>query len=112
MQHLIDVIREATATDATAEQKATGIQACRTILTALGAEPGKPIALPGAPKPHPLNGLTFDQALDLVIAKLSTVADKREAAAQQQPPAAPRGPQIPMVRAIAPKNGRAARRKP
>jgi hypothetical protein len=113
MQELIDLIRAAIATDATAEQKASGAQACRTIMTALGAEPGKPIALQGAPSPHPLNGLTFDHAIDLVIAKLSTVADARDAA-PKLPAAPPRGPQIPIVKPqpLAPNTPRLPRRKP
>lgn len=97
MQELIEVIRIAVTDGATAEQKATGAQACQTILAALGAQPGKPIVLPGVPKPHPLSALSFDQALDLVIARLRTVADAREAADKQKPASAPRGPQIAFV---------------
>jgi hypothetical protein len=78
MSELIEAIRVAIAQGATAEQKAIGAQACRTILTALGAEPGKPLVLPGAPKPHPLSGITVDQALDLAIARLTMVADARD----------------------------------
>jgi hypothetical protein len=110
MNELIEAIRVAVAGGATAEQKATGAQACRTIIAALGAEPGKPIVLPGAPKPHPLSTLSVDQALDLVIARLRTMADAREQAEKpaaqavpreqaEKPPAraVPRGPQIPLV---------------
>ena len=97
MQELIEAIRIAVTDGATAEQKATGAQACQTILAALGAQPGKPIVLPGAPKPHPLSALSVDQALDLVIARLRTVADAREQVDKQTPPLAPRGPQIPLV---------------
>jgi hypothetical protein len=103
MRELIEAIRVAVAYGATAEQKATGAQACQTILAALGAQPGKPIVLPGVPKPHPLSALSFDQALELVIARLRTVADAREQtdkqkqADKQKPPAAPSGPQIPYV---------------
>lgn len=79
MTELIEAIRAAVAEHATAEQKATGAQACRTILAALGAEPGKPIALPGAPPPHPLAGLTADQALALVISRLTSIAEAKEA---------------------------------
>jgi hypothetical protein len=78
MSELIEAIRAAIAQGATAEQKAIGAQACRTILTALGAEPGKPLVLPGAPKPHPLSGITIDQALDLAIARLTMVADAQD----------------------------------
>ena len=97
MNELIESIRIATTESATAEQKATGAAACRTILAALGAEPGKPIVVPGAPKPHPLAALSFDQALDLVIARLRMVADAREQADKQKPAVAPRGPQIAFV---------------
>jgi hypothetical protein len=81
MNELIEAIRAAVADGATPEQKATGAQACRTVLTALGAEPGKPIALPGVPQQHPLAGITADQALALLIARLTTIADERDAAA-------------------------------
>jgi len=103
MNELIEAIRVAVTDGATAEQKATGAQACRTIIAALGAEPGKPIVLPGAPKPHPPSALSFDQALDLVIARLRAMADAREQAEKQLPadkqkPAdVPRGPNIPFV---------------
>ena len=70
MQELIEAIRTATAEGATADQKAAGAQACRTILTALEAEAGKPLALPGAPAPSPLAGIEPSQALDLLIARL------------------------------------------
>jgi len=53
MQEQIEAIRAAVAPDATADQKAHGAAACRAILAALGAEPGKPIAMPGAPVPSP-----------------------------------------------------------
>jgi hypothetical protein len=118
MSELIEAIRAAIAQGATAEQKAIGAQACRTILTALDAEPGKPIVLPGAPKPHPLSGITVDQALDLAIARLTMVANAQDAATVPQVNTAPQantpqperqrpqippqperqGPQIPLVR--------------
>lgn len=103
MNELVEAIRIAVTDGATAEQKATGAQACRTIIAALGAESGKPIVLPGAPKPHPLSTLSFDQALDLVIARLRTMADAREqadkqpAVEKQKPADIPRGPKIPFV---------------
>jgi len=114
MDQLLEAIAAAVADGATTEQKQIGVQACRTIMTALDAEPGKPIALPGAPKPHPLRGLTFDQALELVIAKLSTVADSGESAKPQLPATTPHGPQIPIVAPppIAPASRRPTRRKP
>ena len=97
MNELIETIRIAVTDGATADQKATGAQACRTILAALGSEPGKPIVLPGAPKPHPLSALSFEQALDLVIARLRNIADTREQAEKQPAPVVPRGPQIRLV---------------
>jgi hypothetical protein len=94
MIEMIEAIRAAVSDGATPEQKATGAQACRTILAALGAESGKPINLPGAPPPHPLAGITADQALDLLIARLTSIAESREAAAAKaatapRPQAAP-----------------------
>ncbi|MGE0397226.1 MAG: hypothetical protein AB7T06_10940 [Kofleriaceae bacterium] len=89
MQQLIDVIGAAIATDATNEQKAAGAQACRTILTALGTEPGQPLVLPGTPRPHVLTGVSIDQVLELAIAKLSVIAtDREKGAAEPAKPAA------------------------
>ena len=93
MTEMIEAIRAAVADGATPEQKAIGAQACRTILAALDTEPGKPIVLPGAPQPHPLAGITADQALTLLIARLTVIAEAREAttnaAASPRPQAAP-----------------------
>lgn len=82
MNELIEAIRIAVAEGATPEQKAIGAHACRTIGAALGAEPGTPIAMPGVLPSRPLAGLSLDQALDLVIARLSVVADEREKRSQ------------------------------
>ncbi len=121
MHELIESIRAAVAKGATAEQKAIGAQACRTIIAALGAESGKPIVLPGAPQAHPLSRLSVDQVLDLAIARLSQIAAAREAqpAPRAQPaaptPPAPRGPRIPIVPPTSPTDpggARTARRKP
>ena len=99
MTELIEAIRAAVADGATPEQKAIGAQACRTILAALGAEPGKPIVLPDAPQPHPLTGLTADQALALLIARLTAVAEAKEAATVNTgtPPRQQAAPQIAFV---------------
>lgn len=86
MQELIDVIRAAIATDASKEQKAAGVQACRAIVAALDTEPGKPIVLPGVPHKPPLSGVSLDQVLDLLIGRLTSIADAREA---HIPPALP-----------------------
>src|SRR5262245_28342546 len=96
MQELIEAIRVAVATDASAEQKATGAQACRTILAALDTEPGKPIMLPGTPLPMAAPRVSVDQMLDLVIARLTTIAAERDA--QPAPSAAPpRGLRVPVT---------------
>jgi len=121
MQELIEAIRVAVTDGATAEQKATGAQACQTILAALGAQPGKPIVLPGTPQPHPLSRLSMDQVLDLAIARLTQIAAAREAEPAQHAPQvqaarpAPQGPRIPIVPRVsptAPGGARTVRRKP
>lgn len=89
MQELIAVIHAALASDATADQKAAGVQACNTIAAALGTEPGKQLVLPTTPPRSPLAGVSFDQVLDLAIAKLTTIASAREA---QTPHALPSPP--------------------
>jgi len=90
MQDMIEAIRAAVAEDATAEQKASGAHACRTIAAALEADIGKPIALPGAPAPGPLAGIAPDQALDLLIARLRTVAEERDKQKEAATAEAPR----------------------
>lgn len=87
MQELFEAIRTATAEGATAEQKAAGAQACRTIATALEAETGKPLALPERPAPSPLAGIDPSRALDLLIARLQA------ALPTEAPPAARRRPE-------------------
>ncbi len=89
MQELIDVIRAAVIADATNDQKAAAVQACRTIAAALDVEPGKPIALPGTPSASPPAArLSIDQVLDLAIARLTMIVnehDKNPALAVQRP---------------------------
>ena len=99
MEQLIDSIRAAVAAGATNEQKTAGAQACRTLFTALEAETGKPIGLPDAPAPHPLSRLTFDQALELAIMRLTPVAAAHDAKAQvaEPKPAIVTAPRIPMI---------------
>ena len=118
----IDAIHRAIADGASSEQKAHGAAACRAILAALGAEPGKPIAMPGAPAPHPLAGIDPRQALDLLIAKLTAALPKEDAKATAAPTAAPdpRGlriafvapPNRPPAPMRVPQPGRVVRRKP
>ncbi len=78
MQEMIEAIRAAVAEGATMEQKASGALACRTLGSALEAEIGKPIVLAGAPAPGPLAGISSDHALELLIARLRTVAETQD----------------------------------
>lgn len=89
MHDTIEAIRAAVADGATAEQKAHGAAACHAVLAALGAEPGKPIAMPGAPAPHPLAGIDPGQALDLLIAKLTAALPKDDGKPPASTPHAP-----------------------
>ena len=102
MQELINAIQVAIATDASTEQKATGAQACRTILAALDTEPGKPIVLPGMPLPAATSRVSVDQMIDLMIARFTTIATERDA-----PPmpttAPPRGLRVPVTPAALPR---------
>jgi hypothetical protein len=97
MKELIEVIRIAVTSDATAEQKATGVQACRTIVAALDTEPGKPIVLPGMTMPAPTSRVSVDQVLDLMIGRLTTIAAQREAAAVPAAAPSPRGLHVPVA---------------
>ena len=94
MDQLIEAIRVAVAAGASAEQKATGAQACRTILAALGTEAGKPIVLPGIPMPASTSRVSVDQVLDLMIARLTTIASERDA---NPAPSVPRGLRVPVT---------------
>ena len=89
MDDLIETIRVACASDATDDIKQRGAQACRTILTALDAKAGEPLAadpvasgdavpsgtqiaaLVGA-----LKGLPPEQLLDMAIARLRAALPK------------------------------------
>lgn len=85
MQELIEKIRASVEPAATNEQKAAGAHACRTIAAALDGEPGKPLALPGQPTSQPRASLSFDQMLEMAIAKLTMMANERD----KNPPAPP-----------------------
>ena len=100
MQALIETIRTAVADDASPEQKSAGAQACRTILAALAAVPGQPIALTGAPVASPLAALGPDRVLDLLIARLRAALPAEHAPAVAPavaPPDLSRGPRIAIV---------------
>lgn len=102
MQELIEAIRVAVATDATKEQRATGVQACRTIVAALDTEPGKPIMLPGTATPTSASRVSVDQMLDLMIARLTTIAVERDAQTTPTATPAPRGLRVPVTPALPP----------
>jgi hypothetical protein len=78
MNELIEAIRTAVADGATVQQKAAGVQACRTIATALDTEPGNPLTLPGVAPTALTSRVSIDQVLDLAIARLSVVASEHE----------------------------------
>jgi hypothetical protein len=103
MQELIEVIRVAVATDASTEQKASGVQACRTIAAALGTEPGKPIMLPGMPMPAAPSRVSVDQMLDLMIGRLTAIAAQRDAEPVPTAAPSPRGLRVPATPAALPR---------
>lgn len=76
METLIEQIRIATADDASAEARAHGANACRTILAALEAKAGAPLVskpLPAKPLQAVVAALSNtppEQLLDLAITKL------------------------------------------
>jgi hypothetical protein len=77
LDDLIASIRAAVARDASADARAIGATACRSILTALEAQAGQPLAAaPSAPASPVASLLTSlasmprEQLLDLVISKL------------------------------------------
>ncbi len=79
MESLLETIRSATTAGATTDQKAAGVQACRTIIAALDTEPGKPIELPGTPlASQPAARLSLDQVLDMMITKLTVIASEHD----------------------------------
>ena len=112
MESLLETIRAAIASGASTEQKAAGVQACRTIAAALDSEPGKPIALPGTPSAFaPAAPPSLDQVLDMMIAKLTAVASERDkSVAPALPP--PNGLRVPVMRAAVPPAVRRSAIKP
>lgn len=78
MEPLLEAIRAATVPDATDDIKAAGASACRTLLAALEAKSGEPLAQPAsAPVATPveavisaIRGMQPEQLLDLAIARL------------------------------------------
>jgi len=98
MNDLFEAIRVAVTDGATAEQKAGGAQACRTILAALDAEPGKPLPTPVALAPvSPLANMDAGQALDLLIARLRAALpanESKEGGSRSRPASGPRFPMV------------------
>jgi len=79
MENVIETIRAALAPEAPVEARAAGVEACRAIMTALGATPTE--ALPPRPPEvgplaHAVAGLIRttppDQLLDMLVTKLRT----------------------------------------
>lgn len=91
MENLLEAIRAAVVTDASAEVRAAGAQACRTILAALEATPGAPIqatAVPDVPIANlvaTLRGVPMEQLLDLAIARLRATLPAGTAVPTVQP---------------------------
>lgn len=107
MNEMIESMRAAIADGATPEQRTSGVHACRTLAAALEAEIGKPIPLPGVPAQSPFHGVSIDQALELVIARLRTAIDTRDKAPATAPvpssPAPSPGLRIAYVPPMAPR---------
>lgn len=83
IETMMDAIKAAVADNSTAETRAAGAAACRTLLAVLDAKAGEPIAQPAPTAPAPsspvaaiattLRGVPLDQLADLLIAKLRTL---------------------------------------
>ena len=103
MESLLEAVRVATANGASTDQKAAGVLACRTIIAALDTEPGKPIVLPGTPSAsQPAAPVSLDQVLDMMIAKLSAIANEHDRSpAPALPP--PNGLRVPVTGAALPR---------
>jgi hypothetical protein len=98
MYELLEAIRAGVADGATPDQKTCAAKACRTILTALEAEAGKPLPPPsGLPPASPLAGIDPGQALDLLIARLQAAIPSNERAGARPRPGTGAGPRIPIV---------------
>ena len=68
---LLDTIRVAIESTATAEQKQAGATACRALLAALDTKPGVPLAPPRSPSPFAqLAAMPPEQLVELIVSKL------------------------------------------
>jgi hypothetical protein len=85
IENLIETIRTAVADDATAEVRAAGANACRTVLAALEpASPTLPVSqassLPIAAIASAIRGTSPEQLADVLIAKLRALVPESEQA--------------------------------
>lgn len=88
MDELLDTIRTSMAADATADAKAAGATACRTLLAALEPQPGQPLVPATAPTAASpianaiamLRGVPVDQLLDVAISRLRAAIPAGESA--------------------------------
>lgn len=85
MNDLIESIRVAVSEGATAEHKAIGAVACRTLLAALDTVPGKALAMPNAAPTQAGPRVSVDQVLDLMIARLTSIASEHDRKSFEQP---------------------------
>ena len=106
MTELIEAIRLAVAEGASDDARAAGVSACRTILAALDASVGEPLAAPGVPPiaaaVAAFRGMSPEQLLDLAIARLKAALP---ASTEAQREAALKLPLVP----IHPETGRGSR---
>jgi hypothetical protein len=93
MEQLLETILAALASGASDEAKAAGASACRTIVTALEAKAGEPMAMvtPSAPSlpieaiAAAVRGMPVDQLLDVAIARLRAALPAETAATKVTP---------------------------
>lgn len=90
---LVDAIRAAMATDASAEVRQAGVMACRALLAVLEARPGEPIVAANPTTALPpiaqvvgaLRDVPADQLLDMVIGRLRAALPTESASPTVQP---------------------------
>ena len=94
MDSLLDAIRAGVASDATDDARSAAAAACRTILSALEAQAGEPLATPTAAAPDAMTIATAigalrnvppEQLLDLAIARLRAALPPETAVPAVQP---------------------------
>jgi hypothetical protein len=97
MDSLLETIRAATESGASTDQKAAGVQACRTIIAALDTEPATPLTPPTTPvvATRP----SIDQVLDMMIAKLTSIASEQDKRPTPALPV-PNGLRVPVAKPV------------